>query len=395
MKRRTVRWMQRFTGDERGSAVFIVGAFLVLLLFVGMATDFGILLRYRRAMQDGCDSAVLAGAQNLKVASPSATAEAQTYAQRDLTQNNIVWNANNFSAQTQDKNGNATGINPVRLWASYQATVPLFFLASASPSVTVSVQCAAQRVPVLTTGLKPLGLDYNVFLNLYGPSGRWGSNVTCTPFGTSGNQPPTGPAYGAACSDCALSTNFSSSGSGSTPQCDPAVGSGNTGALDLHNTQAGCTNNGFDTSAGWGCTFINGTGTNPAYCATPPPTGLSTNSTNWLSCSVVRSKTGLGNGPWRNAASAVCALTDPKQWIVTMPLMNPTIWEGGVNGASTSVDIVAFANFQMDCPYMNSLRGSNPYDPLIGTFVNFVDFQGVVGDPNGVDTGVDTIILVQ
>jgi hypothetical protein len=109
----------------------------------------------------------------------------------------------------------------------------------------------------------------------------------------------------------------------------------------------------------------------------------------------VKSKTGLGTGPWNTAAGDVCALTNPNQWVVTMPLMNPTIWEGGVNGASTSVDIVAFAAFQLDCPYMNSLKGNKSYEPLIGTFVQFLDFQGVTGNPNGVDTGVETIILVQ
>src|SRR5690348_495663 len=165
MKQRVLRWARRVSNDERGSAFLIVGVFLILLLFVGMATDFGIILRYRRAMQNGCDSAVLAGAQDLQT-NRSATATAQTYAQRDLTENNIIWNATNFTATTEDANGNATGIKPVRLAATYQATVPLFLLASVSPSMTIKVQCAAQRVPVLTTGLKPLGLDYNVFNSL-------------------------------------------------------------------------------------------------------------------------------------------------------------------------------------------------------------------------------------
>ena len=393
------RWARPFFKDERGSAFLVVGVFLILLLFVGMAVDFGILMRYRRAMQDGCDSAVLAGAQDLRSATRSATTTAQTYAQRDLTENNIIWNANNFTATTEDANGNATGITPVRLAATYTASVPLFFLASISPSVTVTVQCAAQRVPVLTTGLKPLGLDFNVFNSLYGPNGTFGSNVTCQPF-TANNMPSanggTGPAFGTKCSDCTLSINVSSGSTSVAPSCDPnAPGSGNSGALALNNTQSGCTNNGFDTTSGWGCTFINGTGTNPAYCATPPPAGLSTSASNWLSCSIVSTKTGMGVGPWNNAVGAVCASTNPKDWIVVLPLVNPNLWEGQINGTSTQVDIVAFANFQMDCPYMNSLNGNAKYEPLVGTFVQFVDFQATTGNPNGVDTGVDTIILVQ
>lgn len=387
------RRARQLNGDERGSVFLIVGAFLVLLLFVGMAVDFGILLRYRRAMQNGCDSAVMAGAMDLRTSGSTAQATASRYAQRDYTENNITWIASNFTSTPEDANGNASGINPVRLAATYQATVPLFFLASVSPSVTVNVACAAQRVPVLTTGLKPMGLDYNVFTNLYGPSGKFGQNVTCTPFSASGNFPPTGPAFGTACADCTLSINISGNQSSPVPSCDPnAPGSGNTGALALLNNQAGCTNQGFDTTSGWGCVFVNGTGTNPAYCATPPPNGLSTSSSNWLSCSIVRTKTGMGVGPWGTAAGAVCALADPKQWIVVMPLMNPNIWEGQVSGTSTQVDIVGFANFQMDCAYMNSIRS---YEPLVGTFVSFVDFQAATGNPNGVDTGVDTIILVQ
>lgn len=80
---------------------------------------------------------------------------------------------------------------------------------------------------------------------------------------------------------------------------------------------------------------------------------------------------------------------------MVLPLVNPNLWEGQINGTSTQVDIVAFANFQMDCPYMNSLNGNAKYEPLVGTFVQFVDFQATTGNPNGVDTGVDTIILVQ
>jgi len=51
-----------FRNSERGTVtVLTVGVFLILTLFVGMSTDFGIFLRYRRAMQNACDSGALAG----------------------------------------------------------------------------------------------------------------------------------------------------------------------------------------------------------------------------------------------------------------------------------------------------------------------------------------------
>ncbi|HKX18873.1 MAG TPA: pilus assembly protein TadG-related protein [bacterium] len=383
------RRAQQFNGNERGSVFLVVGAFLVLLLFVGMAVDFGILLRYRRAMQNGCDSSVMAGAMDLTTSGSTAQATASRYAQRDYTENNITWVSNNFTSTPEDANGNATGTSPVRLAATYTTTVPLFFLASVAPSMTINVACAAQRVPVLTTGLKPLGLDKAVY------TARWTAQGSkpCAVFGSAGNP----NALGTQCGDCALSININGSGTQNSPAsfCDSsAPGSGNTGSLDLHNTQAGCTNNGFDTSGGWGCTFINGTGTNPAYCAT---SSTSNNPANWPACATVVTKTGMGVGPWNTAVKAVCSTPDPvtnpgaSGWVVVMPLMNSSLWEGQINGRSTSVDIVGFAAFEMDCAFM----AKNGYEPIVGTFVQILDYQGTTGNPNGVDTGVDTIILVQ
>ena len=49
--------------QEQGmAAVFTVLGFLALTLVIGMSSDFGIFMRYRRAMQNACDSAALAGA---------------------------------------------------------------------------------------------------------------------------------------------------------------------------------------------------------------------------------------------------------------------------------------------------------------------------------------------
>jgi|SRR5579864_104091 len=383
MRVAVARWARRFSADERGAIFLIVGTFLILLLFVGMASDFGIVLRHRRAMQNACDSAVLAGAQDLRSTARTATTTAQIYAQRDLTENNIVWDANNFSSQTQDKNGNASGINPVRLSASYQATVPLFFLAYATSAVTVKVQCAAQRVPVLTTGMRPIGLDSAVF------TARWTAqgSAACAIFGASGNPNAVGSLP---CGDCVMT--FLNGQGASSAQCDAAApGSGNTGALDLHNNPVCGTSNG---ASNWECVFESGTGTNPAYCAT---TSTSTNSANWPACATVNPKTGNFDGPFKTAVQAVCQTPDPvsnpqaSEWVVIMPLINSTIWEGGISG-NKPVPIIGFAAFELDCAYMNA---HHSYDPIYGTFVQILDYQGVTGNPNGNDTGVETIILVQ
>lgn len=378
----TLGGARQLNGDERGSVFLVVGAFLVLLLFVGMAVDFGILLRYRRAMQNGCDSAVMAGAMDLPAGGSSAQATASRYAQRDYTENNITWVSSNFTSTPEDANGNASGINPVRLAATYTATVPLFFLASVTPSLTINVACAAQKVPVLTTGLRPVGLDMAVF------QARWQAQGSkpCTIFGAAGNP----NAIGTQCGDCTMT--FINGQSGTANQCDAsAPGSGNTGALDLQNTPKCGTSNG---ASNWQCVMENGTGTNPVYCAT---SSTSTNASNWPACATINPKTGNFSGPWKTAVKAVCQTPDPitnpraSQWVVIMPLINSTIWEAGISG-NKPVPINGFSAFELDCPYMNA---NNNYDPIYGTFISVLDFQGTTGTPNGTDTGVDTIILVQ
>lgn len=412
MKRSAASWGRRFSRDERGSVFLIVGTFLVLLLFVGMATDFGILLRHRRAMQNACDSAVLAGAQDLKSTTRSATTTAQTYAQRDLTENSIVWNANNFSAQTQDKNGNATGTSPVRLWASYQLPVPLFFLAYATPSVTVRVQCAAQIVPAGTAGLYPLGMNFNTF-NTF-----WSQNNGCTTAGQTGcftGCPLIGAPLGNAPAACATDYQLTVGTSGGGQQ---QWGSGNSGTLEMSNT----TTCGTQTTgaAVFACVLGNGSGTTssstppPPYCTTPPPTGLNYPNGGWNPCSIVPPKTGvsLGTTPHgsntygtgiaggigyicQNYANPYPGPTSGKTWVIVLPLINPNAFTA-VNGSSQPVDIVAFANFELDCPAMQNgatLSGSTPF--ILGRFVSWICDTCVAGNPSGVDTGVETIILVQ
>jgi hypothetical protein len=46
------RSVAQTAAGERGSVVFIVAAWLTLMLVIGMSVDYGIVVRYRRAMQN-------------------------------------------------------------------------------------------------------------------------------------------------------------------------------------------------------------------------------------------------------------------------------------------------------------------------------------------------------
>src|SRR5688572_10979371 len=92
--------------SERGFAsVLIVGMSTVLLLFLGISIDWGIILRYRRAMYNACDSGALAGALNLRNSPMTAADTAERYARNDMTQNNIQWDL-----RDQNGDGRADGV---------------------------------------------------------------------------------------------------------------------------------------------------------------------------------------------------------------------------------------------------------------------------------------------
>lgn len=434
MRKAAARWLSRFSGNERGSVFLIVGTFLVLLLFVGMATDFGIVLRYRRAMQNACDSGVLAGAQDLLGGTGATAAQntAQTFSQNDMTQNNIQWD--NFQAQAQSANGTANSVNPVRLAASIHATVPLFFLAFAAPSMPVAVQCAAQVVPAKQTGLWPIGMNYTqwqTFWNNIGgctTPGQTGCSSGCpligapNPVGT-----PAACTTGsiAGCSLCApgdIRLSFAVS--------NTAWGSGNSGTLNFSNsncTGGGASNLACEFALGSGTAPVGGT-TPPPYCATPPQVppgpapngGLNYPNGGWFACSIVHSKTGATIGSANGGTygtginggiNYICTnYKDPYKvqqglygnysgntWVLTLPLINPQAFINN-NGSSSDMDIVGFANFEIDCPAFNqgngwNLSGGTPQ--MVGRFVKWAGAVATAGNPNGVDTGVEVVILVQ
>jgi putative Flp pilus-assembly TadE/G-like protein len=436
MKQRVLRWARQVSNDERGSAFLIVGTFLILLLFVGMATDFGIVLRYRRAMQNACDSGVLAGAQDLLKGSGATTAQstATTFASNDMTQNNVQWD--NFQTQPESANGTANLINPVRLAASIHATVPLFFMALVRPSLGVAVQCAAEVVPAGAAGLWPLGMNWTQWLQFFQHINQGNANCTYPAAGCVPGCPLIGdtttPAP-AACSTPGTIPGCTACSPGDT-QLSFAVartqwGSGNSGTLQMTNTN--CSGGGASALA---CTFALGSGTTasggtvpPPYCATPPvppaslaaplqgPSGgLNYPNGGWFACSLVQSKTGAtigssGGGTYgtgvNGGISYICANyhnpmvnAQAPTWVITLPLINPQAFQNN-NGTSAQMDIVAFANFELDCGAYNvqpggwNLSGGTP--SIIGRFVKFTTPEATAGNPNGVDTGVETVILVQ
>ena len=132
--------------SERGvAAILVVGVFTGLLLIVGMSTDFGILLRYRRAMQNACDSGAMAGAGNLRSSPATAAPTAIRYSEDDMRQNAINWDPARLTAAVYP-----VGEHPNRaVRVEIHADVPLMFLRLIRDTVHVAVDCTAQLTPVI------------------------------------------------------------------------------------------------------------------------------------------------------------------------------------------------------------------------------------------------------
>lgn len=420
MRRAAARWVRRFAGDEQGSVFLIVGTFLILLLFVGMATDFGIVLRFRRAMQNACDSGALAGAQALPAATPAQN-EATQYASADMTASRIQWDS--LTATAEDVNFQADSVNPKQVQVTIGATVPLFFLKILAPSMNVAVQCAARIVPVTQTGLQPVGMLQSTYTQIQKtlPNGTtncpyiYQANISACENQTV-TDPTTNTAYtqvpgtgdtGNAASDWAMTISTSQT-----------WGSGNTGTLNLSSPL--CTAGG---ASGFACVMENGTGYVSSGTSGPPPYCINAtqNINTAPACSLVLTKPGMqagsanGNTGIRGGISALCQAdsgpVDPttgnisstapyagqqSKWIVTLPLLDPNIWAtAAVSGSSTSIDIWGFTAFELDCPKMGNgtQMGSGQTLTIFGRFVSLV--TAGVGNPNGPNTGVTTIILVQ
>lgn len=376
MERDTASWNQRgFV------SVFIVGVSTVLLLFLGISIDWGILLRYRRAMQNACDSGAMAGALNLRSSPGTAASRAQWYAQQDMTQNNIQWDQ--LTAQTQDLNGNADGIAPRQVRVEIQEDVPTYLFRLVRNHIRVRVDCTARMVNIiLGDGLVPLGLNYCNWAPLYQPLGY--------PYPASCSQPP--PANLGECSQY-LALPFSSRPSycqtfpitmtvGNNPS-NP-FGNGNSGLLSMDDVCFDCPSGGRQ----WRDTFINGS--QNTYCFdeahSPSATGYTYNG---QTCANLQTKPGLTLGNVRQGVDARCDSGNPLDRIIQMPLLNPAYTNSG-NGRY-GVEIWGFAAFELDCT-QRPTGGQNP--SMHGGFVQVVSNQ-VSGRETNFDTGVYTVKLVE
>ncbi len=339
----------------------VVGAWLTMLLVLGMAVDYGIVLRYRRAMQNSCDAGALAGAANLKSDPTTAAGIAQRYATQDMTQNNISSNAP--TAVTLDSNGQPTLIKPDRVRVDIEATVPTYFYRLVRDSFDVKVECTAKIEPVINVqGVVPVGMDYTKWQNYYNTNVANGQCDISVPISER-------PAF------CQTLTDMIG--------LLGSWGNGNDGLLCLTPTQdANCG------ASEWNNEFVNGT--TGFYCpdpnqvtAVPDPNGPA--------CSLAQTKPGWDNGQVAQAVNARCAFPAPpasQERILIVPLINPSSAGAGRN----TVQIWGFAAFELACP-------QNAGKSITGSFVSIVSFQAQGCDPatnnKCVDTGVETVRLIQ
>ncbi|MGH2436896.1 MAG: TadE/TadG family type IV pilus assembly protein [bacterium] len=358
-----MRILQILRSERGATTVLIVGVYLILLAFVGMATDFGIILRYRRAMQNACDAGALAGALDLRLNPTAAVPTAQRYARNDMVPNRISWTS--LEGTLYDKNWQPTLIGPRIIRVEIHADVPTFFLRIVEDSVPVAVDCAAKLMPIiLTNGLVPMGLNYNEWDDYY--------NSDCWQYVTDGIPFADRPAH---CLDIDITVDVSDK--------DNPWGSGNTGLLSM-----GC----FDCPAGggsqWKDYFINGAPT--AYCYDPDRTAdVSDHTMDGAYCANVKTEPGAKIGPIRQGIDERCASTNTLDHVIMMPLLNPAYMESG-SGTYTT-EIWGFVAFEIDCTKTNFTGG----DPTIeGGFVSIVSMQAV-GVETEFDTGVYTVKLIK
>jgi putative Flp pilus-assembly TadE/G-like protein len=363
--------------EERGAAtVFIVGAFLALLLIVGMSVDFGILLRYRRAMANACDAGVLAGGLNLRTSPETAATTAERYSTNDMTQNAISWTS--FTATTYDANWNATLIAPDRIRAVIQTEVPTFFLRLALPSVGVSVSCAARITPIiLGTGLVPIGLNYDAWSQYVNTNGCLDVIQDGVPLAE--RTPP--------CNSFDM-TFAAGGGSGSSNPW----GSGNTGLVAMGDGCYYCPPN----APAWEEAFR--TGSQTQYCIDAAHTpAVGDVMINGQRCADLGTRPGTASGPVRQAVGGGngqfshgrCDSENPLDRIIMVPLLNPAYTDQG--GGRYLLEIWGFSAYEIDC--------SNPPQPgndlrISGGFVTIVTMQAY-GTEAPVDTGVYTVRLIQ
>src|SRR3990170_2813257 len=357
---------------ERGAvAVLVVVISSVLLLFLGMSVDYGVWLRFRRAMQNACDAGALAGALNLRRDPASAAPTAERYAANNMTQDNITWDS--LQATTLDNNNQPTLISPSRVRVEIHEDVfTVFFRLIGRNTVHVAVDCTAKLTPIiLANGLVPLGLDYSAWAPFYDPTI---ADSPCADAVAAG-VPLEERLYPCQSFEIKMAVNG----------LDNDWGEGNTGMLSM-------TTDCFDCPTGareWMETFINGS--QQAYCYdTTQSDPINDFALNGQSCANVMTKPGTVTGPVRTAVDARCDSGDPMDRIIMMPLLNPEYTESGQGRYTT--EIWGFTAFELDCT--NRPTAGAGLVTISGGFISIVTMQAY-GAETDFDTGVYTVKLIE
>ncbi len=365
--------------SERGFAsVLIVGVATVLLLFLGISVDWGILLRHRRAMQNACDSGSMAGALNLRSDPGSVEATAVRYARQDLTQNAIPSNPPpsgpprsdlvTVTAQTQDVNGLPDTVAPRQVRVEMSRDVQTYLFRLVRNFVTVRVDCTARMVNIiLTEGLVPLGLNYTAWDDYVNTQG-------CLPVIQAGvpleDRTPPCDSFTITMSVSNSSNPWGSGNTGTLAMCPPGESGDCRGARD------------------WREAFIQGSG--EAFCYDAAQTANVTDVVlNGEACANILTEPGNMSGPVRFAVDARCDSGNPQDRIIMIPLLNPAYTSAG--GGRYNTEVWGFSAFELDC--LNRPQGGNDLS-IQGGFVNIVTMQAF-GRQTEFDTGVYTVRLVE
>lgn len=143
--------MWKYLRNDRGSIVVIVaGALIMLLGFTALVTDIGMMVYRKSKLQNACDAAALAGAQEL----PGNTTEAENVARQYAVNNGITNPTITFDED-----------DPKIIVRAKEEVTFFFARALGINKGDVSAQAAAIVAPInkVYSGLRPFGVVDDVF----------------------------------------------------------------------------------------------------------------------------------------------------------------------------------------------------------------------------------------